>query len=298
MSGCMVTRLGGAARRVRGCALALVLAAMTAACAGRPMSGAEARAATPAQRFENACFAYVISHTNYSRAADCMDEASRLAGPAPGVAAAPLASAAPAPMPAAFLTPLGGARGRASVSPFAIDAADASCRMKIGYSMSNDRRTAFVHIDGVMADACAHRIVAMFGRLDRDYPSSQPVLVVNSPGGSVAWAEKLGSVVAKARLPVMVPPGATCASACFLVLAASPLKMVARTARVGVHSASAPHGRETLASEGVTTQIARDCAALGVPSEIIGHMIVTRPGAIYWLSPAELASMGARLVPS
>ncbi len=265
----------GVARRVLRHAPVLLLAAMTAACAGQPMTGAVASL----------------------RDAASAPAPAPARAPAPATASMPLA-ATPMPVTATYMTVAGGVPSMPAISSQAIDAVAAPCRMRIGYRMSGDRRTAFVHIDGVMADACAHRIVAMFGRLDRDYPSSQPVLVVNSPGGSIAWAEMLAKVVLQVGLPVVIPPHSMCASACFLVLAASPLKIVAASAHVGVHSVSVASGRETIATEAVTTQIARDCAALGVPSEIIGHMIVTRPGAIYWLSPAELASMGARLVPS
>jgi hypothetical protein len=37
--------------------------------------------------------------------------------------------------------------------------------------------------------------------------------------------------------------------------------------------------------------MARDAAALGVPPEIVGKMVETKPAHMEWLTPEELATM-------
>jgi hypothetical protein len=59
---------------------------------------------------------------------------------------------------------------------------------------------------------------------------------------------------------------------------------------IGVHSASV-NGKETPASLAVTTLIARDAAAYGVPASVVGKIVTTMPGQITWLSSADLGAM-------
>jgi hypothetical protein len=47
---------------------------------------------------------------------------------------------------------------------------------------------------------------------------------------------------------------------------------------------------------GVTTLMAREAAAYGVPSGITGRMVTTRPGQMAWLTRAELEAMGVRVI--
>lgn len=127
-------------------------------------------------------------------------------------------------------------------------------------------------------------------------PRGVPVVMrVDSHGGSVVAGETLAAVVHRYRVAVAVGAGDTCASACFLLFAASPLRMAAETGQVGVHSASSAAG-ETMASMATTTVMARSAADLGVPAAIVGRMVATAPGAMAWLTRAELASLGAHML--
>ena len=115
-------------------------------------------------------------------------------------------------------------------------------------------------------------------------------LAVDSPGGSVVEGERLATLIRARRLPVVIPANSACVSACFLLLAASPQRMAASDAVVGVHSAS-EDGEETGTSLAVTTLMARDAANLGIPPTIIGKMVRTTPGHVEWLTRADLISM-------
>lgn len=120
-------------------------------------------------------------------------------------------------------------------------------------------------------------------------------LVLNSPGGNVVAGESLAAVVRRFQLPVVVPPGGVCASACFLVFAASPRKAFFPTSRVGVHSASFDQ-RETLGTMAMTTAMARSASDFGVPPSILGKLVTTAPGDMTWLSTGELVEMGGELL--
>ncbi len=116
-------------------------------------------------------------------------------------------------------------------------------------------------------------------------------LAVDSPGGSVAEAELLAGLIRHQALPVVVPSNSTCASACFLLLAAATRRSAAIDALIGVHSAS-DAGQETTASLAATTEMARYASQLGVPPLILGKMVQTTPGRGEWLTRADLVSMG------
>jgi hypothetical protein len=115
-------------------------------------------------------------------------------------------------------------------------------------------------------------------------------LAVDSPGGLVTEGEQLAALIRSRKVPVVIPSNSQCVSACFLLLAASPHRMAASDALVGVHSAN-ENQQETDISLAVTTLMARDAAKDGIPPAIIGKMVETTPGRVEWLTPADLSSM-------
>ena len=115
---------------------------------------------------------------------------------------------------------------------------------------------------------------------------------LNSPGGSLGEGAKIAAIVQYGKIATVVPAGAKCASACFLVFAAGPEKYASYTANVGVHGASDRSDQE----EGdATVSMGRVAKQLGVPESIIGKMVITPPDQIVWLSPNELRAMGTIL---
>jgi hypothetical protein len=116
---------------------------------------------------------------------------------------------------------------------------------------------------------------------------------LNSIGGNLLEGVKLADAVRFAKIATNVGKNGTCASACFLVFAAGATKFANYTARIGVHGASTRTGEE---AGDATVSMARVAKELGVPSAIIGRMVVTPPSEIIWLSPQELQSMGTTMV--
>jgi hypothetical protein len=119
---------------------------------------------------------------------------------------------------------------------------------------------------------------------------------LGSPGGDVGEGFKLARVVRDAKIATIVPDGAMCASACFIVFAAGSEKFAGYAARVGVHGAASDRSQhETEQSRAATIIMARVVNEMGVPPGIIGQMVVTPPNQMVWLSPDDLRSMGTTM---
>ena len=126
-------------------------------------------------------------------------------------------------------------------------------------------------------------------------PDKKIGLLLDSPGGSVAEAEKMGHAIRDGNIDVVIPESSKCVSACFLLLAAAQRRFAADDALVGVHSAS-ESGEETVTSMAVTTAMARVAADFDVPPGILGKMVRTVPGRVEWLTHEDLLSMGVRFL--
>ncbi len=117
---------------------------------------------------------------------------------------------------------------------------------------------------------------------------------LSSPGGNLVEGVKIADTIRYAKVATVVVNGATCASACFVAFAAGNEKYASYGAAVGVHGASA-NGQETEGSRAATVAMAKVVKELGVPPGIIGQMVVTPPGEMVWLQPADLQAMGVTM---
>ncbi len=172
-------------------------------------------------------------------------------------------------------------------SGFAIPSVDA----KLVYTAAPFRSgQVILRVQGVVDPGDAGRLHAALGRAAAYGQIAS--ITFDSPGGNVAEGIALAREVRRSGLPLVVAGRQTCASICFLIFAAAQVRYVARTARVGVHSASDQSGRESAGSFAATTALARAAAGYGVPSKILGKMVATEPGRMAWLTDSDLASMG------
>lgn len=119
---------------------------------------------------------------------------------------------------------------------------------------------------------------------------------LNSMGGNLLEGAKLADAIRTAKLATNVGRAAVCASACFLAFAAGAEKNASYGAQIGVHGASDQSGRETVQSGAATVSMARIARDLGVPSGIIGKMVVTPPSEMVWLSPQDLQAMNVTMI--
>ena len=141
---------------------------------------------------------------------------------------------------------------------------------------------------GVVVPGDFHRLLDFCNSLDNVRRIAG--LVLDSPGGSVLEAEKIAGAVRDMKLTVAVPDGATCASACFLIFAASPDRIAAPDAHIGVHRASLA-GHETEGSLAATDGMQVAIQHWGVPAAVVTKMTETAAGGVTWLTPSDLAAM-------
>lgn len=146
--------------------------------------------------------------------------------------------------------------------------------------------TAVIYAEGRILPDDPDRFRAIL----RPRQGQRTVLVMHSPGGSVAAAIEMAEIIARLKITVAVPKGGVCASACFLMFAAAPERVASDTARLGVHSASHNHF-ETASAMAATTVLARELHRYGVPEQIVGAMVTTRAAQIFWLDEAQRRSM-------
>ncbi|HEX5327813.1 MAG TPA: hypothetical protein VFW75_14180, partial [Acetobacteraceae bacterium] len=139
-----------------------------------------------------------------------------------------------------------------------------------------------------------NRLMRLIGR----FPPNERILALalDSPGGNLAEAVRLATLIRGARSTVAVFSGRKCVSACFLLFAAGSKRFVEADALVGVHSASQA-GHQTAGSLAATAAMARDAGALGAPPAIVGKMVEATPNQMEWLTPDDLASMGVKVLP-
>jgi hypothetical protein len=147
-------------------------------------------------------------------------------------------------------------------------------------------------------------------------------ILIHSPGGSVADAGAMGELIRAKGLAVAVARtlitncpeaspkcpdgpgtaitgGATCASACVLVLAGGVERLAAPSALIGVHQtttlvseteglAHLKSTRKIYEQRGVDSALEAYFAAMGVGEPVMTLMRKTWAASIRWLSPAEL----------
>lgn len=118
---------------------------------------------------------------------------------------------------------------------------------------------------------------------------------LNSKGGNLIEGVEIADIVRKGRIATSVLSNSVCASACFIIYAAGSEKFASYQAQIGVHGASDENGQETSQSNSATIGMARVVKELGVPSSIVGKMVVTPPNQMVWLSIDDLRSMETKM---
>jgi hypothetical protein len=78
-----------------------------------------------------------------------------------------------------------------------------------------------------------------------------------------------------------------------LLFAAGRQRYAAPGASIGVHGA-VTNGQDDDGAKIVDVVMARDLKAFGVPSSVIGELVVTPPADLYQLSPQDLTAMGVQ----
>jgi Clp protease len=152
-----------------------------------------------------------------------------------------------------------------------------------------------LHLEGEIREGDAEKLEANF-----EHAKSVGLIVhtisLNSPGGRVAVGASLARTMRARQIKTVVAGGHTCASACFMLFAAGRERTVEETARIGVHSAVVPKVGETDSAKSSTVDTVRFLAELGVPPQILGKMVTTRPDEMAWLTKEDLLLMRTNLL--
>ena len=138
----------------------------------------------------------------------------------------------------------------------------------------------WVRFQGELQPGLASQIAA---RLSQEHAVG---LIIDSPGGSVAEARKLGRYLRAKGLNVAVDQ--TCASACIDVLAGGVSRYIVSGARIGIHQSSAP---STVGSHNTGQSYVAGSALylreMGVDPDLALAAASVPPNKMYWISAQE-----------
>ncbi|MEM9796405.1 MAG: hypothetical protein AAF919_07945 [Pseudomonadota bacterium] len=147
---------------------------------------------------------------------------------------------------------------------------------------------AGLQLRGAISPGDGARIVAELERSAPDF------VALDSPGGSVANALEIGQAVRSLSIPTRLRDGAVCFSACPYIFVGGTDRVVAGTARFGVHQHS--FGESTilpafLAVEDVQrgqAEVLDHLQQMGIDLRIMGPALATPSDEIYILNAQEL----------
>ena len=174
-------------------------------------------------------------------------------------------------------------------STLAIASLPAANAMEFG-SADAGNNNVFVTMQGKIVPGDA----AKFSGFLQTLPATVSAIAMDSGGGVIDEAVRMGELIAKSNVATLLPDNATCASACFWLFAAGQHRLMVSSAQLGVHGAKDEQGREAPDS---TVNAVRFAKELGIPNSIIVDMVTTPPGQIAWLTPRELTEMGVKILP-
>jgi len=161
-------------------------------------------------------------------------------------------------------------------------------------------------LEGPITPGDAERLIeAQRSQLHREGKPLR-LLFLSSNGGSLAEAVRLATIIELFRLDVMVPSGSQCASSCFLLYVAGSTRVAmaeldsALGGRLGIHR---PFNNRIDIQDGELPRAEAEQRALmsrmqvflrerNVPQDLIEKLLQYSSQEIYWLSDADLVSLG------
>ena len=180
-----------------------------------------------------------------------------------------------------------------------------------GYSGGNCSTCSWIAADGEIAEGDAQALLDYIEKNDIDY---QKLIMINSPGGNVAAAIELGTLIRERGMRVMVartieyePEGAgrtfqsyeggICASACVFVLMGGEVREIVEDSLVGVHQ-FAPNTDElgsiasiTSSTQSILAMLQAYAVGMGVNPAILALASSTSPDDMLWLEPQQMEKL-------
>ena len=143
-------------------------------------------------------------------------------------------------------------------------------------------------LTGAIAPGDAERIVPQIAR------TAAARVALDSPGGSVDDALRIGAAIREAGLATTLAPGAVCYSACPYAFAGGTERTIAPDAALGVHQHA--FGTSTILPAALAAQdiqrgqarVARHLEAMGIDLRLMAPALETPPSELYVLVRDEL----------
>jgi len=158
---------------------------------------------------------------------------------------------------------------------------------------------AGIHLRGEIQPGDYQKMLRIMNTYPPDFLSAR--LWLDSNGGSVEEAIKISGFVRDLYLPVLVPPGSHCASACFLIFVSAVTRAAVGNV-VGVHRpyfslesfAGLPPNEADRKYRNMAESVKTFLERNDVPRSIIEHMFSLASNEIYWLDDNDLHDLGHR----
>ena len=123
---------------------------------------------------------------------------------------------------------------------------------------------------------------------------------IDSPGGEVFAAMEIGRILREERASITVRSGASCISACVLLLMGAVERSISDEARVGIHRPSLGASRrggpkqpgEDTIVDAMAAQLALYAQQMNVPRKIVDEMMSIPADRLRLLKPSEMAAYG------
>jgi Clp protease len=150
-----------------------------------------------------------------------------------------------------------------------------------------------ITIEGKLEKGDGQKFVAYYTRLAAKLRKPLTSITLNSPGGNIADAWKIGTIIQTTGATTQVR-GGTCASACFLIWAAGKRRLADPLSLLGVHTVvdlTRDRTPEVKQNERVMTEkLAMLFNLWRVPGPVIQEMQTTQWPATHWLTKDEIAA--------
>lgn len=132
--------------------------------------------------------------------------------------------------------------------------------------------------------------VAHFQRLA--VSSNEAVIVLESPGGSLAPALEIGEIIRLKGFYTYVPNGTTCTSSCALIWVAGQTRYLASDAFVGFHASYILSGGQQIETGVGNAMVGRYLTLLNLPEKTVVFATSAPPNEIRWINTSNPAESG------
>ncbi len=153
-----------------------------------------------------------------------------------------------------------------------------------------------IRIQGQIVAGTRARFEKALARLQQREPL---IVELDSQGGDVATALKMGRMLRSSRGHTVINGNATCASACVLLFGAGVSRFVVNGGKLGIHRpalAAAPAESDTATVKAAADQGARElrtyAAEMNINERLIDDMLVVPPQNVRWLSSEDRQGYG------